>query len=294
MTADQLDRESWRKVREGHLEALEDVFSRHERELRTLLDDRVGRNRTSDLLTAVFLRAWRERHLATFDIDQGLAPWLRNIAMNMSKSRRWATFRYRRYKNRALRSIPAPGMPTTDFRAKAQARRGRRAAVAKHARAIVAGAHFFFNVIGTRRRLAFAAKKYWRRPSKTPDVNQTNELMDLRRLIKAWQQGAKPPRPHRCNKLCHGSRSLLSIESPIHDLTRAAAWVCMTLIFVCATLITITPLLRSPISTSVVNQAIVLLGFMLITGVGGATFLFMLTNALRPQQLPPPPYEESQ
>jgi RNA polymerase sigma factor (sigma-70 family) len=93
----------WTRSGAGDADAFALLFERHARAIYNYCFRRVGDwSAAEDLLSVVFLEAWRRRHK---DLPPGkVLPWLYGIATNVVRNRRRSERRYRA----ALARLPAP------------------------------------------------------------------------------------------------------------------------------------------------------------------------------------------
>ena len=106
----------WTRAGAGDRDAFALLFDRHAKAIYNYCFRRVGDwSAAEDLLSVVFLEAWRRRHK---DLPPGkVLPWLYGIATNVVRNRRRAQRRYAA----ALGRVP-PAQPEPDFAADALAR----------------------------------------------------------------------------------------------------------------------------------------------------------------------------
>lgn len=110
------DVELWRRAVDGDPDSFGVVFERHARTVYNYLFRRTADwSLAEDLISVVFLEAWRRRADVGFESEAAL-PWLLGVATNVLRNRRRSQWRYRA----ALQRLPRERVP--DFAADADER----------------------------------------------------------------------------------------------------------------------------------------------------------------------------
>jgi RNA polymerase sigma factor (sigma-70 family) len=106
-----MDRDLWAQSREDDSQAFGEIFERNSRSIYNYLFRRCGDwAEAEDLMSIVFLEAWRKRREVELSHDSAL-PFLFGVATNVLRNRRRTEFRYRA----ALERMPP--VSETDHRA---------------------------------------------------------------------------------------------------------------------------------------------------------------------------------
>lgn len=102
------DGELWRRAGQGEAECFGILFDRHSEAIRTYCARRTGSlDAADDLLSIVFLEAWRRRRDVEL-VDGAALPWLYGIARRTIQHRWRSSLRHRRALSRLPPTLAAP------------------------------------------------------------------------------------------------------------------------------------------------------------------------------------------